>query len=86
MLTKIVGSLGMLPMLLPTYNWNSAFWTAFGLILALVIIELLDEFRSLWSWLGRRPVALRWGFYYAVLGCLVILGNWGVSQFVYMQF
>lgn len=85
-ITKIGGSLGMLPMLLPTYNWNGAFWTALGLIGVLILIELLDEFRSLWTWLGERPIALRWGFYYAVLGCLVVLGNWGVSQFVYMQF
>lgn len=85
-LSKILGSLGMLPMLLPAYNWNGAFWTALALIGALILIELLDEFRSLWSWVGERPLVLRWGFYYAVLGCLAVLGNWGASQFVYMQF
>ena len=85
-LTKISNSLGMLPTLLPSYNWNGTFWTAVALIGVLVLVELLDEFRSMWGWLGARPIALRWSFYYAVLGCLLVLGNWGVSQFVYMQF
>ncbi len=85
-LARIFGSLGLLPALLPAYNWNAAFWTSLGLIAVLVLIELLDEFRSLWSWLAARPIALRWGFYYALAACLLLIGNWGMTQFVYMQF
>ncbi len=85
-LTKIFGSLGMLPMLLPAYNWNGAFWTSVGLIAVLLLIELLDEFRSLWRWIGERPIAVRWGLYYGLAACLLLIGNWGMTQFVYMQF
>jgi alginate O-acetyltransferase complex protein AlgI len=85
-LTKIWTSLGMLPMLAGSYAWTGEFWLAVGLIATLILVELLDEFRSLWDWLARRPKALRWGFYYAVLGCLALFGQWGMSQFVYMQF
>lgn len=85
-LSKIFGSLGMLPTLLAAYNWNGAFWTSLGLIVVLLLIELLDEFRSLWRWIGGRPIALRWGFYYGLMACLLLIGNWGMTQFVYMQF
>ena len=74
-LGRIFGSLGMLPMLLGAYNWNGAFWTSLGLIGVLLLIELVDEFRSLWSWLGTRPVALRWGFYYALIASLLLIGK-----------
>lgn len=85
-LGKIFGSFTMLPQLLPSYNWNGSFWLAVGLIGVLIMIEALDEFRSLWTWLGKRPTVVRWGFYYALLGCLLVIGNWGMTQFVYMQF
>lgn len=85
-LTRIGGSVAMLPQLLGSYNWTGSFWLALGLIGVLVIVEALDEFRSLWTWLGRRSIAVRWGFYYALLIGLVVIGNWGMSQFVYMQF
>lgn len=85
-LTRIWSSLGTLPMLISTYNWSAEFWIAVGLIGALILIEALDEFRSLWDWLARRPMVIRWGFYYALIGCLLVIGNWGVTQFVYMQF
>ena len=56
------------------------------LIVFLILVEILDEFRSLWGWLAERPTALRWGFYYAVLGSLLVVGQWNMGQFVYMQF
>ncbi len=83
---KIWNSFGMLPSLLPAYNWSTSFWLALGLIGFLLLVELLEEFRSFWTWLARRPTSLRWGFYYGVLGMLLVFGQWGMSQFVYMQF
>jgi hypothetical protein len=59
---------------------------SFGLIAFLLAVEVLDEFRSLWDWLARRPTPVRWGFYYAVLGTLLVIGEWGMARFVYMQF
>src|SRR5690606_25284162 len=85
-ISKIYNSLGMLPMLLPAYNWSASFWMAVGLIAFLILVEALDEFRQLWSWLARRPTFLRWGFYYGLIAVLLVFGQWGMSQFVYMQF
>lgn len=85
-ITRIWSSLATLPILVGAYNWSAEFWIAIGLIAALVAIEALDEFRSLWRWLAERPVPVRWGFYYAAIGCLLVLGNWGMTEFVYMQF
>jgi len=85
-ITRIAGSIPMLPMLLQSYNWTSSFWLAVGMIVVLLAIEALDEFRSLWTWLARRPTPVRWGFYYGLIAVLLVFGQWGMSQFVYMQF
>ena len=68
------------------YSWTGPFWLAVGLIVALLLVEVIDEFYSLWNWLARRPTALRWSFYYALLASLIVFGHWGMSQFIYMQF
>jgi len=85
-ITKIWVSLPILPMLAGAYSWTAPFRLALGLIVVLLLVEVVDEFYSLWSWLARRPIGLRWCFYYALLACLVVLGQWGMSKFVYMQF
>ncbi len=85
-LTKLGAAASNFPMLLAAYNWTTGFWLSLGLIVFLILVEILDEFRSLWGWLAERPTALRWGFYYAVLGSLLVVGQWNMGQFVYMQF
>ena len=85
-ISKIYNGLGMLPMLLPAYNWSGSFWLAVGLIGVLIAVEAFDEFRPVSAWLAKRPTPVRWGFYYALLGCLLVFGQWGMRQFVYMQF
>ncbi len=83
---RIFGALPDLPSLLVAYNWTSGLLLSLALIVVLLLIEALDEFRGLWAWLQRRPTAVRWGFYYGLIACLLVIGNWGVSEFVYMQF
>ncbi|WP_173931765.1 MBOAT family O-acyltransferase [Chelativorans sp. Marseille-P2723] len=83
---RIQGSLLQMPTLLAAHPWTGEFWLALGLIVFLIGFEALDEKRGLWQWLEKRPVALRWGFYYTVLACLVVVGQWGLSEFVYMRF
>lgn len=83
---RIQGALVQMPTLLGAYPWTGEFWLALGLIATLIGMEALDEKRGLWQWLAERPLAVRWGFYYAVLGCLAIIGQWGLSEFVYMRF
>jgi len=83
---KIWSGVGMLPMLLPAYNWGTSFWVAIGLIGLLLVVEMLDEFHSLWTWLTRLSTPVRWGFYYGLLGLMLVVGQWGMSRFVYMQF
>jgi alginate O-acetyltransferase complex protein AlgI len=57
-----------------------------ALILALLVVEAVDEWRPVWDRLATRPVYVRWAVYYAVLISLVVLGAWNFRQFVYMQF
>ena len=85
-ITRISTNLPMLPTLMGGYRWTGPLWLAVGLIAVLVLVEVIDEFCSLWNWLVRRPTALRWGFYYALLASLILFGQWGMSQFIYMQF
>lgn len=85
-LRRIGSSLGQLPMLLPNYPWTGEFWLAAGLIVFLLFMEALTEFRSRWAQPERVPVVVRWGVYYALIGALLLFGQWNLSQFVYMQF
>jgi alginate O-acetyltransferase complex protein AlgI len=85
-ITKIFASVPKYPMLISSYNWTSSFWLALGLIILLMIVETLDEIRSLWDRLASWPIVLRWGAYYSVLGCLLLIGRWTMGQFVYAQF
>ncbi len=51
------------------------------------LVELLQYFRSPLVQIDRFPLVLRWGVYYAILGCILFLGSFNVSQqFIYMQF
>jgi D-alanyl-lipoteichoic acid acyltransferase DltB (MBOAT superfamily) len=85
-ITRIFASVGDMPGLLAGYPWTGGFWLALGLIVVMLLVELLDELRDLWAWLGARPMALRWGFFYLLIGCLLVIGQWNLSEFVYMQF
>jgi len=85
-ISRIMTSLSQYPALIASYNWTNEFWLALGLIVVLLLFEICDEVRGFWQWLARRPTALRWGVYYAGIACLLVVGKWGVSQFVYMQF
>ena len=85
-ITRIWTALPMLPMLLASYSPTPAFLLALGLIGVLLLVEALDEFLGLWTWLAERPTPLRWGFYYSLLAALLLIGQWGMARFVYMQF
>jgi alginate O-acetyltransferase complex protein AlgI len=59
---------------------------ALGLIVVLLVVEWLDESRSIWARLNAQPKVVRWAAYYALLCSLVVLGRWNLTQFVYLQF
>lgn len=83
---RIVTALPQLPSLLQTYAYTPAFLVSLGLIVALLVVEWLQEKRPVETWLPTWPRPARWGAYYAGLGLLVLAGHWGASEFVYMQF
>lgn len=85
-LSRIAGSLTTLPRLLATRLQDPAIVLSLGLIALLLLIEAVDDLRSIWARLDARPVYVRWAAYYALLLLLVVLGNWNFAQFVYMQF
>jgi alginate O-acetyltransferase complex protein AlgI len=85
-LGRVASALPRLPTLLPSYSYTGETVLSFALIAMLLLIEVLDEKRSLWERLRTQPRVVRWGFYYALLIGLVVIGKWGLKQFVYMQF
>jgi alginate O-acetyltransferase complex protein AlgI len=85
-LQVMVGAIPRLPALLGSYPFTGELILSFVLILVLLVIEILDERCPLSERLRDKPRVLRWGYYYALLVCLVVIGKWGLSQFVYMQF
>lgn len=85
-LQRVAIALPRIPALLPSYSFTGEVILSLALIAVLVLIEVLDEKRPLWDRLRTQPRVVRWGFYYAILICLVVIGKWGLKQFVYMQF
>ncbi|MDW7712004.1 MAG: MBOAT family O-acyltransferase [Deferrisomatales bacterium] len=85
-LKRIGTSLGQIAGLVTRYPYSVDHYLAFGLIALLLVIEVLDERRSIFQRLSAAPVALRWGVYYLVLFSLLILGRWQAKEFIYMQF
>ena len=84
--SRVAQSFSSLPGLLRNYAYTGEFYLSVGLIVVLMLVEVLDEWRAFWARLSERPTYLRWAFYYALVFCLIIIGLWGQQQFVYMQF
>lgn len=85
-LSRIAGAAATLPRLLSTRLQDPAIQVSALLIVLLVAVEIFDDLRSVWARLATAPVYVRWAAYYALLLLLVVLGNWNLTQFVYMQF
>jgi len=62
------------------------FGIAIFAILALLIVDLLQERGSVLARVAVLPVALRWAIYYAVLFSILFLGEFGYEEFIYFQF
>jgi hypothetical protein len=58
-------------------------------LLAIGVVELGDTFQSFGSvrdWLSRRPFAVRWAGYYALLAFIMFFGHFSGQPFIYFQF
>ena len=85
-LTRVADAIPKLGTLLSSYPLTGELILAVALIVVLVLLEILDERQPIWDRLRTQPVVLRWGFYYCLLIALIVIGKWGLTQFVYMQF
>lgn len=85
-LSKVAAALPRLPALFAARTYTDEIILSVVFIVMLVIIEAIDEGKSLWERLRARPAYMRWSFYYAVLICLTVFGKWNLTEFVYMQF
>ena len=85
-LRKIGTSLPALPQLLAHYPFTPDHLLAFALIASLLVIELIDERRSIFRRLAAAPRAWRWAAGYAGIFALLVLGRWQAREFIYMQF
>jgi D-alanyl-lipoteichoic acid acyltransferase DltB (MBOAT superfamily) len=83
---RIWAGIPQLPTLISAYNFTTEFWLSVGLIVFLLLVEAVDEYRGFWKWLMARSTPVRWSFYYVLMAALVVIGQWGVAEFVYMQF
>lgn len=85
-ISKIASNLSRLPMLVRFYDVQPEFVLSVALIALLMVVEVADEARGVWKKFQSQPVYVRWTVYYALLLLLVVLGQWGLAEFIYMQF
>ena len=83
---RVWSALSLYPSLLRTYNWTPEFWLSLTLIVVLMIVECFDEVRSIFHRIAALPLLPRWGLYYSMIACLLVIGRWSGAEFVYMQF
>lgn len=79
-------ALPQLPELLVTRLAAGDVIFGFALIAVLLAMEVIDERKPLWDRLNGGSTAVRWGFVYALLAALLLIGTWQLNSFVYMQF
>ncbi|MBI5031423.1 MAG: MBOAT family protein [Chloroflexi bacterium] len=84
--SRVATALPNLPTMFAARPYSEDIILSVVFIALLLLVEVIDEQRTLWERLRASPVYVRWAFYYAVLACLIIFGKWGLAQFVYMQF
>ncbi len=85
-LSRVSGSLPSLPHLLRVRLTSGGMPVTLALVGVLLAIEALDETAPFWQRLSAQPTFVRWPVYYALLFAMIVLGNWNLQQFVYMQF
>ncbi|MFA5039023.1 MAG: MBOAT family O-acyltransferase [Candidatus Omnitrophota bacterium] len=83
LLTHSLSGLGQLSAL---PNDRGYYLTSFLVVLALIIIQIFKGNGSLRDILSRRPLAVRWVFYYALVGCIFLFGVFNNTEFIYFQF
>jgi D-alanyl-lipoteichoic acid acyltransferase DltB (MBOAT superfamily) len=84
--TKLGKQAAQIPELIAHYPYSPDHLLGFALIAVLLVVELIDERKSIYRRLASWPVALRWSACYAALCVLLLVGHWQTRQFIYMQF
>jgi alginate O-acetyltransferase complex protein AlgI len=84
--SRVADALPDLPKLFKAYPFTGEMYLSLALIGVLLLVEVLDEWRAFWEKLPTRSVYVRWAFNYSLLIGLLVIGQWGQKQFVYMQF
>lgn len=86
LLRKLGTKLADLPSMLAAYPYTAEQSTAAALIALLLIVEVLDERRSIYERMKAAPTPLRWATAYAVIFAMLLFGRWQAHEFIYMQF
>ncbi len=85
-ITRVSSGLRLLPVMFRSYRYGQEFVLSLILIAFLLLTEVLEERKGIWERIRARPAAVRWAYCYLLIFGLLILGKWGLAQFIYMQF
>ena len=85
-LTRIGERVADFPALVAHYPFTADHAMGAALIAGLVVVELIDERRSIFERLAAAPRWLRWTIWYLALALLLLLGRWQAREFIYMSF
>ena len=85
-LQRIGSRLIEMPGLITRYPFTDEHYFGLAAIGFLVVVEVLDERRSIFQRLATAHVAVRWTIYYLAIFALLLLGRWQAKEFIYMQF
>jgi alginate O-acetyltransferase complex protein AlgI len=59
---------------------------AAGAIIAVIVFDIIDSRKSVWTVLSQKPWWVRWAVYYAIVSAILTFGVFNQSAFLYFQF
>ena len=70
----------------PAFHCDKVAIIGLGLIVFLELVQKIPGERDPLAAISKQPLALRWAVYYASVLSIIIMGQFGQSQFIYFQF
>ena len=83
---RVIAAIPQLRTQLAAFPFTGEILLSLGLIGFLLVVEAFDEWGAFWVKLRAWPRLVRWPVYLLLLLALLVIGKWGMEQFVYMQF
>lgn len=66
---------------------NDNQWIAFGIaVVVMFVMEYINSHKDIIKWTTTKKAYVRWTLYFVLVVLIFFYGNFGVEDFIYIQF